>query len=164
MGTAVQGARACPKCGGPTWDNRALDRFWAKVSKDPGPCWLWSAGTTFGYGTFGIGRKTFRAHRLSYEMVHGPIAPGTFVCHACDNPGCVNPGHLFAGSPRDNWRDAMAKGRARIVRGPYAGITHCKRGHEFNERNTRYLPSGRGRRCRACHRESMRRSYDRCSA
>jgi hypothetical protein len=50
-------------------------------------------------------------HRLAWEMVNGPIPEGMFICHHCDNPPCVRPDHLFCGSPSDNVRDAIQKGR-----------------------------------------------------
>jgi len=58
-----------------------------------------------------FGGKKFRAHRLAWEMTNGPIPNRSLVLHRCDNPRCVNPEHLFLGSPKDNMIDKMEKGR-----------------------------------------------------
>ena len=56
--------------------------------------------------------KTFRAHRVAWEEVNGPIPQGMLVCHKCDNPSCVNPNHLFIGTHKDNHQDKVNKGRS----------------------------------------------------
>lgn len=79
-------------------------------------CWLWVGRTTKdGYGLLAGGRrgKSLRAHRAMYQATRGPIPAGLFVCHKCDTPSCVNPDHLFLGTPKDNVIDMFRKGRAR---------------------------------------------------
>lgn len=82
-------------------------------------CWIWTgAATSDGYGVMGVGRNNQqRVHRLSFEHFIGPIPKGMFVCHRCDTPLCFNPDHLFLGSPRDNTRDMIRKGRRASIAG-----------------------------------------------
>ena len=85
--------------------------FWAKVNKS-GECWLWTGTrTTNGYGRVGCGEKKLRAHRVAWSLMNGPIPAGSFVCHHCDVPLCVNPAHLFLGNAKSNVEDMIAKSR-----------------------------------------------------
>lgn len=93
------------------------ERFMTKYEKDPKTlCWNWKAGKhPYGYGffycTISEKRSTHQAHRYSYFLYKGKIPAGMYICHHCDNPGCVNPSHLFLGTPKDNMEDMMKKGR-----------------------------------------------------
>ena len=100
------------------YDEKTTQRFLAKVSasNDQG-CKLWTGARIkrYGYGQFGVkvdGKWGMRrAHRVAWEIAHGPIPDGLCVLHDCDVTNCVNPAHLFLGTQTQNMADMRAKGR-----------------------------------------------------
>ena len=89
------------------------DRFTAKVTPEPTTgCSLWTGASTRGYGRVRRDGRLHRAHRVAYELFVGPIPGGMNVLHRCDTPACVNPDHLFLGTPADRVRNRDEKGRA----------------------------------------------------
>lgn len=112
-------------------------RFFSNVIRGTGDeCWGWSGYLgNAGYAGFSIRHKPVGAHRVSWEIHHGPIPAGLYVCHHCDNPPCTRPEHLFLGTAKDNGDDMRAKGRA-VHRAP-RGEQH--RSAKLNEEQVLYV-------------------------
>lgn len=100
-----------PKCASAAIVARSTERFWSSVDRT-NECWMWTGPVCKdGYGKFTIRRRTIRAHRYAFEVTYGTVPTGSLVLHLCDVPGCVNPSHLYIGSPADNMADKVARGR-----------------------------------------------------
>lgn len=102
----------------------AEERFDLMVIRQDG-CWGWKGATDKdGYPAFKgefDGVKYNKAHRYSYARSYGEHPGSMLVMHSCDNPTCTNPDHLTLGTPQDNMRDKVAKGRMRVPKGENAG-------------------------------------------
>lgn len=107
-------------CLGPSPTLEDLYRIGRVVITDAG-CHEWARRGEGGYGDMPrvaarqLGER--RAHRAAYVLAHGPIPPGLGVLHSCDNPPCIRPEHIRAGTRAENSADMVARGRHRNGRG-----------------------------------------------
>lgn len=95
-----------------------IEHFWSQVEKTAG-CWFWrGARLSTGYGRVSLFGRVQPAHRVAWLFARDcTLTPSLWVCHHCDTPPCVNPDHLFVGTPRQNVLDMLRKGRGHAPRG-----------------------------------------------
>lgn len=123
-------------------------RMWASIDKTS-DCWRWTGRLdTGGYARISIAGTMTAVHRITYELVHGPIPVGLEIDHLCRNTGCVNPDHLEAVTHRVNVLRGMAPAAQQ------ARWTDCKNGHPLSGSNL-VIENGK-RRCSICLRASGR--------
>lgn len=123
-------------------DARISELFWAKVTLEPNDdgCWLWTAASAHGYGYW----HGHRVHRLTYQVLVGPIPDGSVIDHLCRVRKCCNPAHLEPVTVRENIR------RGEASAGINSRRTTCVAGHPLEGSNLYTTPNGR-RQCRVCH-------------
>lgn len=144
----------------------ASERFWSKVKRgklpyetlDRAHCWEWTgAHKPSGYSQMYVGLTAdnrpvmMLAHRVAYELMRGPIADSLVLDHKCRNRGCVNPFHLEPVTGKENTKRGFeSRGKADA----------CRKGHPFNELNTRYRERNgvQERICRTCVRERRQKA------
>ena len=95
-----------------------IARLEARFIPEPNSgCWLWRGEVhDSGYGRISIGGRMRFVHRVAYAAWVAPVPDGQRILHRCDQPTCINPEHLYAGSAKDNISDAMRRGRLKLVR------------------------------------------------
>lgn len=129
------------KHGDPHWSRPSKEQaFQSRVDRS-GTCWEWLGHVNnVGYGWTG----TELAHRVSYQLHKGPIAPDKFIDHLCRNRSCVNPDHLEVVTPSLNFLRGIHPNAVTARTG------FCQRGHEMVGENLYIVPKTGHRRCRAC--------------
>lgn len=135
------------------WTAAERNRFQSYIDKrGDDECWPWlGRAIQTGRGYFQSRGRRMIAPRVAYAMAFGSFDFRLVIMHSCDDPNCVNPAHLRAGTRRENIADRDEKQRNRLSQ------THCVNGHEFTQSNTRfYGPRLTWRMCRACARERSR--------
>lgn len=140
-----------------------FDKFlWYGWDEADDGCWNWSGPVdTKGYGRLHTKGKTVKAHRLSLRYHTGSLDEDMAVLHSCDNPLCVNPGHLREGTRGENSRDMVLRrrslsgerhnnaklnwGQVREIRNNPDGLTTSKLAKKYGVSTThiRYIVNGK---------------------
>lgn len=120
-------------------------RFFSHLTETLAGCWMWDKpDLKTGYGQFWDNNQKWLPHRWSYEFFCAEIPADLVLDHLCGNRACANPWHLEPVTQRVN----LVRSTNFIA--VNAAMTHCVRGHPFDEANTSYRQDRPGRVCRAC--------------
>ena len=125
-------------------------RFWSKVGNGKDGCWEWRAAINdSGYGVFSIYGWRYKAHRVSYEEIVGPIPGNLVIDHLCRNRACVRPSHMEVVTRAENVRRGIGVSAMNSLK------THCPQGHPYKGDNLRVYNGSR--HCQECRRMASSR-------
>jgi HNH endonuclease len=100
--------RRSPRSCDPTWS--AAQRIAHYSKPDPlSGCHIWHGLLILGYGRIHFRKRVYLAHRLAWEVKHGPIPAGLVLRHRCNVKRCCNPDHLVLGTRAENNADIKAE-------------------------------------------------------
>lgn len=134
------------------YNQKWFQRLMARTLVNANGCFVWQGPVSEkGYIMFDHRKWHCQAHRNVYRiLVNENLVTQEFVCHTCDERRCWNPAHLWLGKPADNSLDMVKKGRCHEW-----SVTHCPKGHPYDEENTYWMAAKSGRparNCKACAR------------
>jgi hypothetical protein len=128
------------------WNNKVIIDHGFKINGLLSLCWVWNGATDKdGYGVTSYNGKYMRTHILSLKLTSIIYNPSLPTLHKCNIKGCYHPEHLYQGDTSQNAKDSVKAGTHF-----HARQTHCKYGHEFNDKNTKYHTSKKGKYQRIC--------------
>lgn len=140
--------------GKPNCRGTVSERFDRSTTHTDNGCIVWTAYVApDGYARFWARGRKWVAHRFAWIEAHGEIPEGHDVDHLCRNRRCVNLDHLEVVTHREN----IVRGHGpRLISERAARVTHCRRGHPYDQENTRWRTKDgcRYRQCRACTRKA----------
>lgn len=116
-------------------------------------CWEWVGAKSRGYGQLTHKGKHYTAHRFAFSNLVEPIAEDMWILHHCDNRACINPEHMYQGTPTDNRADMLNRQRWQH---PYALRAECFKGHEYEVYGYSINKSDGSRVCKKCQRDHKR--------
>lgn len=125
----------------PQYTPAFLERFWSKVDRNGpipeyaphlGPCWIWSASLSRGYGQICFQGRLHRVHRVSFSVEYGStLLKGMDIDHLCRVTACVRPSHLEQVTHRVNVaRGAVARRWQRSSTKGKPASNACRKGHD----------------------------------